>query len=88
MVDGGYHLQGAMCSEAVRAVEGREINNVINVCIEKAYPYAIGIKIIGEDALRAGHARYKEVLMQMKQCFETDVWPSYEPETVDLPGWY
>jgi exodeoxyribonuclease VIII len=88
MVDGGYHLQGAMCREAIRVVEGREINNVINVCIEKAYPYAIGIKIIGEDALRAGHARYKEILMQMKQCFETNVWPSYEPETVELPNWY
>ncbi len=88
MVDGGYHIQGAMIREAVRVVEGREINNVINVCIEKVYPYAIGIKIIGEDALRAGHARYKEILMQMKQCFETNVWPSYEPETVELPNWY
>ena len=87
MVDGGLHIQGAMCKEAVRVIEGRTIDAVINLCIEKAYPYAIGIKIISDDALRAGHERYKEILMQMKQCFETNVWPSYEPETVELPRW-
>lgn len=87
MVDGGYHIQGAMIREAVRVVEGHELAAVINVCIEKTYPYAIGIKIISDDALRAGHERYKEILMQMKQCFETDTWPSYEPETVELPAW-
>lgn len=87
MVDGGYHIQGAMIRDAVRKLEGKEVNNVINICIEKKYPYAIGIKIISERALDEGERRYKRVLLDMKECFETNEWPSYEIENVELPTW-
>ncbi len=88
MAEGGYHIQAAMIREAVNVLEGRDIPNAINVCVEKTYPYAIGNKIISETALEIGHKQFKETLMDMKECFETNVWPSYEVETVELPGWY
>ncbi len=88
MLDSGYHIQGAMCREGVRIVEGRDIPNVINVCVEKTYPYQIGIKIISEEALAEGHRVFKDSLMRMAECFDKNEWPSYEVETVDLPKWY
>jgi exodeoxyribonuclease VIII len=39
IVDGGFHIQGAMVRDAVRAVEGRDISNVVYLAVEKTYPY-------------------------------------------------
>lgn len=82
-----YHIQGAIIQDGIREVQGRDIPNVINICCEKDYPYQIGVKIIGEKSLDIGRTQYKNILMEMKKCFDTDVWPSYEPETVELPNW-
>jgi len=87
MVDGGYHVQGAIIREAVREIEGNDIPNVINICIEKTYPYAIGIKIISESALDAGLMKFRSVLVDLKRCMADNSWNDYQPETVDLPGW-
>lgn len=87
MADSGYHVQGAMIRDAVRACEGRDIPNVINICIEKAYPWEIGIKIISEDALAEGQRKYKEILKEMKEAFDNNHFPSFEVETVELPRW-
>ena len=88
MVDSGYHIQGAIIRDGIRELEGRDIPNVINLCIEKTYPFAIGIKIISEQALDEGRIRYKKILMEMKSAIDNNYFPSYEPETIDLPRWY
>jgi hypothetical protein len=88
MIDGGYHLQAAIIREAVNVLEGRDTPNAINICIEKNYPYCIGIKVISEEALEAGRTEFKAVLMQMAECFKTNEWPSYTIESVDIPSWY
>lgn len=87
MIQGGYHIQGAMVRDAIYELTGKTINTVLNLCVEKDYPHAIGIKIIGEDALEAGHKKYKQALLDMKACFESDKWESYETEIVELPSW-
>lgn len=87
MIDGGYHVQGAMMIDGIQTVLGSYRPNVINICIEKHYPYAIGIKVISEDAIKAGREKYKAVLMRMKKAFETKEFPAYEVEHVDLPVW-
>jgi hypothetical protein len=87
MIDGGYHIQGAMIREGIKQNTGIDIKNCINVCIEKTYPFAIGIKIIGEDALEAGHMKFKQALLDLKRCIEYNDWESYEIETVELPNW-
>lgn len=87
MVDGGYHIQGAMCLEAIRQLSDKNINTVINICVEKEYPYQVGIKIIGASALEIGHAKFKQALLDIKACADTNMWPSYEAELVELPSW-
>jgi hypothetical protein len=87
MVQYGYAIQGAMCRDAVFELTGKTINTVINICCEKTYPYEVAIKIIDESALEWGHKKYKQALLDMKACFESGVWESYEPEIVSLPNW-
>lgn len=84
---GDYHTQGAMIREGVKQLTGVDIPTVINICIEKTYPYQIGIKIISASALEAGHMKFKQALLDMKQCIADNKWNSYEPEEVELPGW-
>ncbi len=88
MMDEWYHVQGAIIREGVRELEGRDIPNVINVCVEKEYPWEVGIKIISEQALDEGRNKYKKILLEMKEAIENNYFPSYEPETVDLPRFY
>lgn len=88
MVQGGYHLQGAMIQEAVQAREGRWIPNVINIAVEKTYPYSIGIYIIDEDALEAGRAKYKQIALDIKHYIgHNEPWPDYRVQTIELPSW-
>lgn len=87
MVDGGYHMQGAMIRDAVRTLEGRDISAVINIAIEKIYPFSIGIYIIDEYALDAGEAEYKAILLSLKHAIAYNEFPGYEVQTVSLPAW-
>jgi exodeoxyribonuclease VIII len=83
----GLHIQGAMVREGVKQLTGVDIPTVINICIEKTYPYQIGIKIIGQAALEAGHMKFKQALLDIKACLKENKWESYEPEEVELPAW-
>jgi exodeoxyribonuclease VIII len=87
MADGWYHIQGAMIRDAVRVLEGRTINTVINICVEKKYPYCVGIYIIDELALDHGEVLYKQLLFQMKDCIETQEFKDYPIQTIGLPKW-
>lgn len=87
MYIGQYHTQGAMIREGIRELTGVDIPTVINICIEKTYPYQIGIKIISQSALEAGHMKFKQALLDMKAFFKSNNWPSYEAEEVELPSW-
>lgn len=81
------HIQGAMCREGVKQLTGFDIPTVINICVEKTYPYQVAIKIISHSALEAGHMKFKQALLDMKACIADNKWSSYEPEEVDLPAW-
>lgn len=87
MVDGWYHVQGAMVRDAVRTLENREINTVINICVEKKYPYCIGVYIIDEFALDHAEQLYKSVLLNMKSCIIDNEFEDFKPQIVGLPKW-
>lgn len=88
MVTGGYHIQGAMIQDAVNTLEGRWIPNVINIAIEKTYPYSVGIYIIDEEALDVGRQKYKNVALAIKSYIgHNEPWPDYPPQTITLPAW-
>lgn len=88
MAEGGYHIQGAMTQDALWELEQRRIEAVINICIEKDYPHQIGIKVISDRALEIGREKYKSAVVDLSRDIRDNNWKGYEPETVDLPGWY
>lgn len=88
MCDYGYHLQAAMILDAVRAIDKREIVTFINVCIEKVYPYSVGVYIIDPAAIDSGREKYRRVLKDMKKSRETKIFTDYETQIVGLPAWY
>jgi exodeoxyribonuclease VIII len=87
MVDGWYHVQGAMIRDAIRTLEDRDISTVINICVEKKYPYCVGIYIIEEEALDAGESKYKDLLLRMKSCIVENEFKDYEVQSIGLPKW-
>jgi hypothetical protein len=88
MIDGGYHIQAAMIQEGIYKLEGFQIQNFLNLCQEKTYPYSIGIKIIGDSFIQRGREIFRQTLGKMKSAIENNYFPDYEPETVELPAWY
>lgn len=83
----GYYIQGAMIREGVKQLTGQDIPTVVNICVEKTYPFEVGIKIISEEALDAGHHKFKSALLSLNQSIKEDVWTGYDPEVVSLPRW-
>ena len=87
MVRYGYHVQGAMIRDAVEAIEGRRINNVINICVETKYPYNMGIYLLDEDAIDQGQIKYKQILVAIKNAIEHNSFNDYGIQTIGLPKW-
>lgn len=84
----GYHIQAAMVCDGVEALTGRKLSACINICVEKTYPYSVGIYIIDEAAIDHGRNEYQSLLLNLKACIMSGEWPDYQPETVGLPRWY
>lgn len=87
MVTGGYHVQGAMCRDAVEAIEGHRIDTVINICIETKYPHNMAIYIIDELAIDEGQFKYKNILLDMKNSIAENNFKDYGMQTISLPKW-
>lgn len=87
MVKYGYHIQFAMIRDAVEAIEGRRIDNFINIVIETKYPYNMAIYIIDEFAVDEGHMKYKQICLDMKTALEANSFSDYGIQTIGLPKW-
>lgn len=87
MVRYGYHIQGAMVKDGIKQIEERELSACINICVEKSYPHSIGIYIIDETAIEAGHVEYKQLCLDLKNCQSENLWADYSIQTIGLPKW-
>jgi exodeoxyribonuclease VIII len=87
MVAHGYHLQAAFNREGIRAATGNDIINHVFVCVEKTFPFLVAVYILDETALESAHSTLRRVLAEMKNCYETDIWPGHETQTLGLPNW-
>lgn len=87
MVFGGYHIQGAMIQEGWKNLTGNTISTVINIAIEKTYPYCIGIYIIDEYALDVGRKEFKKLCSDLKSSMINNKWGNYSPQVISLPNW-
>ena len=88
MVKYGYHLQAAMVKDGVLATTGEKLSACINICVEKTYPYCVGIYIIDEEAIEQGQFEYKNLLLALKQCIHDNTFRDHEVQTIGLPRWY
>jgi exodeoxyribonuclease VIII len=87
MVDYGYHIQFAMIRDAVEIIEGRRINNCINIVIETKYPYNMAIYIIDEFALDEGQVKYKQLCLDLKNAIAENKWSDFGIQEIGLPKW-
>jgi exodeoxyribonuclease VIII len=83
----GYHIQAAMVQDGHYKLTGEKIAASINICVEKSYPYSIGIYIIDELAIEAGHCEYKQLLLDLKLALAHNEWADYPVQTIGLPRW-
>lgn len=87
MMDGGYHIQGAIIREGVRVLEDNTIDNVINICIETKYPHNMGIYPIEKEAIDAGHIKFKQLLVDLKHAIVHNEFIDYGIQSIGLPSW-
>lgn len=90
MANYGYHIQAAMVEDGIRILHPHKIGmfTSINICVEKKYPYSIGIYIIDEAAIDAGRQEYKQLCIDLASAKDHNKFPDYEPQTLGLPRWY
>jgi hypothetical protein len=84
----GYYMQAAMIHEALYALYDINMMDFIFLAIEKDPPYAVAIYQLDELTIQRGVEDFKETLWDMKECFETNFFPSYPDSIVDLPSYF
>jgi hypothetical protein len=82
-----YYLQMAMIHLGIKAVTGQSIMNFIDLAIEKEAPYCHAIYIIDEPAIQQGIDEFKHYLFRIKECMDSNYWPSYPTATLSLPAY-
>lgn len=80
-----FHIQFGMMHEAIKHIENRYMKNFINLAIETEEPYAHGIYPISEGTIDQGILEFKQYLFAIKQCLDSNKWPSYKIRVLTLP---
>ena len=83
----GYALQLGMIHEGIKAVTGKSIFNFIDLAVEKDAPFCPAIYPIDEYTLQFGIDEFHYYLLRMKECFDSNQWPSYATQTISLPAY-
>ncbi len=83
----GYHWQSAMNREGVYHTGGNDIKTHTFICVEKEWPYLVGVYYLHHSALDSALVMLKNTLNDFKQCKETNVWPGYATKEISLPSW-
>lgn len=87
MMAHGYHIQAAMNREGIREETGKDIKSHTFVCVEKTFPFAVGIYILDITALEHAHVKFKKLITDFAECKRTNVWEGYPIKTIFLPEW-
>lgn len=83
-----WHIQDAFYRAAVDNVLGIQPEFVF-VVQEKTPPYLVTVAELDDDALAAGHAAMRRAIDTYRSCRDTDNWPGYADDVVEisLPPW-
>lgn len=94
LLDYGYGTQDAFYEMGVKALRDAKVLDCKDrsafVAIESEPPHGVGVFVVGDESLGIARNKVREWLLQVKQCAERGVWPSYPSgvQTIDYPSWY
>ena len=87
-----YHLQAGMYAEGWKiANKKRRLPGFLFVAQEKKPPYSVNVIEVSEEVMKAGLAKFHELLGKYHDCKVLDYWPGYltgnVPNDSFVPGW-
>lgn len=91
-IRGGYYLKQALLHDIYVAECGGSPEAQYIIAQERDFPHIPAIYKITEEFLEIGRIQYKEAISVLKQCIETDIWPTYsldgEIKPIQIPRHY
>lgn len=83
-----YHVQAAHYTEGFAALQ-KPIESFVFIAVEKAPPYAVSVKVFGEETIDFGKSKWRQAMRLLADCTHRDTWPGYpqEIEVIELPAW-
>lgn len=85
--DFDYHLQAALYSDIMEAIEGKGLGwSFFFIAQEKIIPYAFNIFESSPQFLAQGRYEYEQLLMLYAYCLENNTWPGYQVFTENRFG--
>ena len=82
----GYFTQAAIIKEALLSIE-IQMEDFVFICSEKEPPYAVASYTITQNALDYGSKQFNSLMIGLKQCMDSDKWPSYGIRDLDAPNY-
>lgn len=87
----GYYFQAGMYAEGVmRATKKRRMPGFLFVAQEKKPPYSVNVIEVSDEVMKAGNAKFHELLEKYHACKVVDIWPGFVqdvPNDSFVPGW-
>jgi hypothetical protein len=71
----GYHQQGALVADGMKAIFGIEMTGFILVWLEKPRPNCVRVTSVDADDLARGRMQNRVALRTLANCIEHDHWP-------------
>jgi hypothetical protein len=82
----GYFIQAAIVKNAMESI-GTPMDEFVFICVEKEEPYAVASYVTKPEALEYGDKQFNDLMRGLKQCMDSNKWPSYGIKDLDLPGY-
>ena len=86
----GWDVQAAMAIDIYNRLTNSKVENWLLVVVEQSEPFDCGVYFLRPSAIEQGRRRYKQALVQLAECLESDRWPGKVGgiQPLDLPDWY
>lgn len=83
----GLDVQAGLYLDIWTAATGEDRCEFRHVLQENFPPYQVGKRILSQEFLNIGRAKYQSALRLYCQCLATDTWPNYETGNMVIDGW-
>lgn len=70
-----YHVQWPFYADGYKAITGKYPHEIVEIVVEKKPPHDVIVYVIGDDVLKVGRLKYRELLQKLQQCELDKRWP-------------